>query len=415
MSKKEGRVGSPEKPLSGLGEVTYHKYWTLTVFNHLRNATPDVKMDGETFIPSEWNDEADLADISQATSMTLDDVYWVLRNETMIDVHDSPPRELSASVSRNKNRNRGRARPGLSRRKASEPASSGDKDDKPPIPTRYRIVWDQDYVEAILRTHRSKGHLTLKPEKLKYHPFLVTRNAKPPGTIAAAALTAGGTAVDKPVHGLVTATPAAAPTNAMSAGDSLGADDISTDGEVLDMPVDDLTAAQSAQSTGTADKIAAGKDEETLALVAQLAGQDEGIRQLRKRPSGTGSPDSLARNTRQKMQPSPRNGMRRSLRGMPAPALPAAVDVPESLPVTTPLPMPVPMDVDVNMTIDDSPKSVRTSSRRSSRILAAADLPPAPASLPLTPPLFQGQTQDQDAQQEEWGDEDAEGEDEYVE
>jgi hypothetical protein len=38
LSKKEGRVGSPEKPLSGLGEVTYKKYWKLAVFQYLRNA-----------------------------------------------------------------------------------------------------------------------------------------------------------------------------------------------------------------------------------------------------------------------------------------------------------------------------------------------------------------------------------------
>jgi hypothetical protein len=48
LSKKEGRVGSPEKPLSGLGEVTYRKYWTLSVFGYLRNAADNVSMDGES-------------------------------------------------------------------------------------------------------------------------------------------------------------------------------------------------------------------------------------------------------------------------------------------------------------------------------------------------------------------------------
>ncbi len=47
LSKKEGRVGSPEKPLSGLGEVTYRKYWTLAVFDYLRNAVGNVTMDGK--------------------------------------------------------------------------------------------------------------------------------------------------------------------------------------------------------------------------------------------------------------------------------------------------------------------------------------------------------------------------------
>ena len=47
LSKKEDRVGSPEKPLSGLGEVTYKKYWQLTVFRYLKDATGSIGMDGE--------------------------------------------------------------------------------------------------------------------------------------------------------------------------------------------------------------------------------------------------------------------------------------------------------------------------------------------------------------------------------
>ena len=49
LSKKEDRVGSPEKPLSGLGEVTYKTYWKLTVFRYLRDAEGEVSMDGERF------------------------------------------------------------------------------------------------------------------------------------------------------------------------------------------------------------------------------------------------------------------------------------------------------------------------------------------------------------------------------
>lgn len=49
LSKKEGRVGSPEKPLSGLGAVTYKRYWQLSVFQYLRHARDSPSMDGE------WN------------------------------------------------------------------------------------------------------------------------------------------------------------------------------------------------------------------------------------------------------------------------------------------------------------------------------------------------------------------------
>jgi hypothetical protein len=48
LSKKEGRVGSPEKPLSGLGEVTYKRYWKIKVFEHLRSAPDTVTMDGKS-------------------------------------------------------------------------------------------------------------------------------------------------------------------------------------------------------------------------------------------------------------------------------------------------------------------------------------------------------------------------------
>ena len=49
LSKKEGRVGSPEKPLSGLGEVTYKRYWKIKVFEYLRSASAsgNLTMDGK--------------------------------------------------------------------------------------------------------------------------------------------------------------------------------------------------------------------------------------------------------------------------------------------------------------------------------------------------------------------------------
>jgi hypothetical protein len=46
LSKKENRVGSPEKPLSGLGEVTYKRYWKIKVFECLRSAPTTVTMNG---------------------------------------------------------------------------------------------------------------------------------------------------------------------------------------------------------------------------------------------------------------------------------------------------------------------------------------------------------------------------------
>lgn len=50
LSKKEGRVGGPERPLSGLGEVTYKKYWQLSVFGFLRNAVGSISIEGEFWL-----------------------------------------------------------------------------------------------------------------------------------------------------------------------------------------------------------------------------------------------------------------------------------------------------------------------------------------------------------------------------
>jgi len=37
LSKKEGKVGAPEKPLSDLGHVSYRSYWSSTLIHHIRD------------------------------------------------------------------------------------------------------------------------------------------------------------------------------------------------------------------------------------------------------------------------------------------------------------------------------------------------------------------------------------------
>jgi MOZ/SAS family len=46
LSKKEGRPGSPEKPLSGLGALGYRNYWTLAVMRFLETSPPNPRLEG---------------------------------------------------------------------------------------------------------------------------------------------------------------------------------------------------------------------------------------------------------------------------------------------------------------------------------------------------------------------------------
>jgi hypothetical protein len=228
--------------------------------------------------------------------MTLTDIYATLVQEDMIRVQESPSRDTPSQWRGGK---RGRGRPPVSRK----PPSS-DSDDEVEIPKRYTIIWDKEYVEAVLRKHEAKGHLTLNPERLKYHPFLVTRNPpKPPGMLAQATLMPGHTHAALAAH---------AQHQQQSTHADLKRDDSesTTNREVVATPAGDDVSS----SKDTTDRIVAGEDAETLALVASLSVSPR--RNLRKRAS-----EELTQSARKKLRSSdvpssPINGRRRSLRGV---------------------------------------------------------------------------------------------------
>ncbi|KAI6045975.1 histone acetyltransferase, MYST superfamily [Pisolithus marmoratus] len=58
LSKKEGKLGSPEKPLSDLGLLSYRAYWAEVIVEVLLNTTDDISID----------------DIAQKTSITHADI-----------------------------------------------------------------------------------------------------------------------------------------------------------------------------------------------------------------------------------------------------------------------------------------------------------------------------------------------------
>ncbi|KAL1916663.1 uncharacterized protein VTP21DRAFT_5367 [Calcarisporiella thermophila] len=64
LSKKEGKVGSPEKPLSDLGLLSYRAYWSEVIVDLLLNTKGEITID----------------EISQATSITNQDVQHTLQS-----------------------------------------------------------------------------------------------------------------------------------------------------------------------------------------------------------------------------------------------------------------------------------------------------------------------------------------------
>lgn len=68
LSKREGKLGSPEKPLSDLGLLGYRAYWQEIIV--------DLLMDGRV--------EANIEDLGAATAMTTNDVLHTLQNLNML-------------------------------------------------------------------------------------------------------------------------------------------------------------------------------------------------------------------------------------------------------------------------------------------------------------------------------------------
>jgi len=60
LSKKEGKPGSPEKPLSDLGLLSYRSYWAEKIIELLLNTEDELSID----------------DIAQRTSITHADIHY---------------------------------------------------------------------------------------------------------------------------------------------------------------------------------------------------------------------------------------------------------------------------------------------------------------------------------------------------
>ncbi|OBZ72296.1 Histone acetyltransferase KAT7 [Grifola frondosa] len=139
LSKKEQRAGSPEKPLSALGALGYKNYWTLSLMRYLHSAPPNPRLE----------------DISAATSLTIEDIHTTLTQLRMIAIEDTTP---------------------LRGRFLGKPSSS-QRDGRMALHASI-CSWDPEDVAQYLAKWETKGYLKLKPEKLKWSPFIVARTKR---------------------------------------------------------------------------------------------------------------------------------------------------------------------------------------------------------------------------------------------
>ncbi|KAK2460903.1 hypothetical protein APHAL10511_007373 [Amanita phalloides] len=162
LSKKEQRLGSPEKPLSALGAIGYKKYWTYAVMRVLSASTERPKLE----------------DISQATSMTVEDVYNTLVHLNMISYSTPTPSVVRPSPGQSIKFPKGRKN-GVARRHLQRTLTGEGKEEvaKGPFvaPKQYEIEWEKSRVEEYFEAWEAKGYVKLRAEKLQWSPYILSR------------------------------------------------------------------------------------------------------------------------------------------------------------------------------------------------------------------------------------------------
>ena len=78
LSKFEGKTGSPEKPLSDLGLLSYRSYWAHTILDILINAKPSIDNEKPLITINE---------ICELTSIKKEDVISTLQNLNLINYY----------------------------------------------------------------------------------------------------------------------------------------------------------------------------------------------------------------------------------------------------------------------------------------------------------------------------------------
>lgn len=116
LTRIEGKTGSPEKPLSDMGLVSYRNYWRLILSYHLREQTTPLS----------------IADLSERTGMTADDIVSGLEG-------------LRALV-------------------------------RDPVTKTYAMRLDYKYFNECVGNWESKGYVQLNPDALIWTPYIMGRS-----------------------------------------------------------------------------------------------------------------------------------------------------------------------------------------------------------------------------------------------
>ena len=87
LSKREGKLGSPEKPLSDLGLLGYRTYWAQTVINLIIEHEANHAADMPNGTSRSKMTALSIEDISNLTAMTNSDVVNTLQTKNMLRVY----------------------------------------------------------------------------------------------------------------------------------------------------------------------------------------------------------------------------------------------------------------------------------------------------------------------------------------
>ncbi|KAG0036014.1 hypothetical protein BGZ82_004837 [Podila clonocystis] len=139
LTKRENKTGSPEKPLSSLGLLSYRSYWKSIIYHRLLAIHKDENRKHRVSID----------ELSQETAMTLDDIVTTLQTNNMIRPVFPP--------------------------KSPETKKGKFGRIKPVPPLRYEISVDWNEIEHFCQKVAQKGYPVVNPTKLKWAPFLLQR------------------------------------------------------------------------------------------------------------------------------------------------------------------------------------------------------------------------------------------------